>query len=343
MVKSVPSISFLTITYNPNKSVFERSLSSIALQDYPKDKIEHIVVDGGSNSEILKLAKKYNCRIIKRTDLKDSGEARMAVAIREAKNEIIAWFASDNILPTADSLKKFIAPFLYDSKLLASYSLHYAYNKKSSLLDRYCALFGVSDPVVFYLDKADRRTWMENKFEVGNKISATKEFDIVEFNEKNLPTVGANGFFTKRKVLLKAEVSEKQYVHIDVYIDLIKKGYRRFAIVNSASIEHIIGKSFLGLISRRIRYAKEYTFSDFAKRRRYSVFNVRYKKDWFNIFKFVFFTITIFQPFLIAARGFLKIRDVAWFLHPFMCWLFLIYYMRFTSFSLLKLKFNKKL
>ena len=44
----LPSISILTITYNPNPKVFRKVLDSIKNQDYPKHLIEHIVVDGGS-------------------------------------------------------------------------------------------------------------------------------------------------------------------------------------------------------------------------------------------------------------------------------------------------------
>ena len=50
---SLPSISILTITFNPNPKVFRKVLESIKNQDYPKYLIEHIIVDGGSK-------KKYN-------------------------------------------------------------------------------------------------------------------------------------------------------------------------------------------------------------------------------------------------------------------------------------------
>jgi len=264
-------------------------------------------------------------------------------AVKEARNEIVLWLESDNSLSHNESLRELVQPFMDDNKIFSTFTLHYGINKEMKVLDRYCALLGVSDPVAFYLNKADRETWLTNTYEKGKIIKRRSNYDTVEFNKSNLPTVGDNGFLTRRKVLLKANISFESYLHIDIYVDLLKLGYKRFGVVKKVNIEHDIGKGILNLVRRRVLYVKRYSLSKYINHRRYAVFDFNSSKDVVNLLKYIFYTVTFIQPLFLSTRGFLKIRDTAWFLHPFMCWLFLIYYLRFTSFSLLKLKLSKKL
>ncbi len=143
--------------------------------------------------------------------------------------------------------------------------------------------------------------------------------------------------------MLKANISPEAYVHIDIYVDLLKLGYKRFAVVKTTSIEHDIGNGIFDLVRRRVLYVKRYSLSKYLDHRRYAVFDFNSSKDIVNLLKYIFHTVTFVQPLFLSIKGFLKVRDVAWFLHPFMCWLFLIYYLRFTSFAVLKLKFSKYL
>lgn len=337
----LPSVSILTITYNPTPKVFKEVLESIKKQDYPKDKIEHIIVDGGSRKSSINYIKKYGCKLIIRKDLRDQSEVRRVYAVKKAKNEIILWLESDNILPDTNSLQELVSPFIDDPKVISTFTLHYGVNEKMTLLDRYCGLFGFSDPVAYYLGKADRETWMTNLYTKGKIIKKNKNYDIVEFNKKNLPTVGDNGFLTRRKILLLANITPEEYVHIDIYVDLLKLGYKRFGVVRTTTIEHDIGKGIIELIKRRVIYVNRYSLSKYLNHRRYAVFDFNSWDDIKNLIKYIFYTITLIQPFSLSLRGFIKKRDLAWFLHPVMCWLFLIYYVRFTSIKVAKLKFTK--
>lgn len=325
---ALPTISILTITYNPNAEVFTRSLKSIENQKYPKEKIEHIVVDGGSKSELIHLMKSYGCTVIIRKDLKLNGEARRSYAVTSAKNDIIFWLESDNILEDENALKELVQPFLDDPKILSTFPLHYGYNKKASILDRYSALFGGCDPVVLYLNKTDREPWYVSRYSKGTIVCRKPNYDVMQFNERNLPTVGDNGFLTRRSVLVQADIRPERYVHIDVYVDLLKSGYNRFAAVHTTSIEHIIGNNIFTLLSRRMIYAKRFSLSPDIKNRRYFVYNKHELTDKIRLFFYVVFSATFLQPLVLSIRGFMVIRDVAWFLHPIACFLFMLYYMR---------------
>ena len=62
------------------------------------------------------------------------------------------------------------------------------------------------------------------------------------------------------------------------------------------------------------------------KNRRYAVFNSHSSQDIKKLILFVFYTMTIIQPIAVSIRGYLILRDKAWFIHPFICLFFLVYY-----------------
>ncbi|MDP2754648.1 MAG: glycosyltransferase [Nitrospirota bacterium] len=98
---SLPSLSIVIPTYNSSKTL-PLCLESIAGQDYPKEKIEFIIADGGSTDSTLEIAQKYTDKIYL-NPLK-TGEAGKAVGVKRSKGEIIALIDSDNILPSKDWL-----------------------------------------------------------------------------------------------------------------------------------------------------------------------------------------------------------------------------------------------
>ena len=106
--KKLPTVSILVATLNAGR-VLEKSLASIAKQNYPKNRVKIIIADGGSTDETLKIAKKYGAKIY-RNPLK-TGEAGKAVALRQARGELSALVDSDNYLPTKNWLKRMVEPF----------------------------------------------------------------------------------------------------------------------------------------------------------------------------------------------------------------------------------------
>ena len=234
--QKLPTISILTLTLDPNLNIFKKSLESIKQQNYPKEKIKHLIIDGGSKRESLNLVKKYNCKVISKKNYRVNSEARRSFGVTAAKNDIILWLEADNILADKNCLKELVKPFLADAKIISTFTLHFTYNKNMSLLDRYCALFGVSDPVVIYMKRAEKEPWFNDEYKKGKIIKKTKNYDVVKFDKNTLPTVGDNGSAIRRDVLLKARITPDFYFHTDVFVDLLNLGYNKFAVVKSTSI-----------------------------------------------------------------------------------------------------------
>jgi glycosyltransferase involved in cell wall biosynthesis len=308
---NVPNITIVIATYNSDRTLRE-CLKSIHAQNYPQNKIEVILVDAGSTDNTLKIGKKYDCRIIKKKNV--HSEAAKAYGLQKAKGELVADFGSDNILPGKDWLNKIIAPLQNHKDVIASYPLRYHYRKNDTILNRYVALFGVNDTVPFYLGNADRQSYLYNGYTLSGNAETGLGYYIVKFSTQNMPTLGANGFVIRKKILQKAKVDPDHYFHIDVVYDLVKMGYDKFVVVDN-SIIHDTADTFVSLLKKRERYFSK-LYLEQIDRRRYRMVT---KDDYRNLLLFIIYSLTFIQPLILSIRGYIKKRDIAWFMHPIFC------------------------
>ncbi len=321
---NLPSLSIITVTYNCENNL-ELCLSKIKCQNYPSEKVELVVIDGGSTDTTQQIARHYGARLIIKEEYKNNQEARRSVGLWNAKNEILVYIDSDNFLPENDWLMKMIQPFIDDESIIGTQPLRYAYCRDDPILNRYFSLFGVNDPVAYYLNKSDRLSWAEDKWNLSGKVvNESKNYYKIAFDPNNLPTIGCNGFLIKRDVLSKIDNDPESFFHIDVNLDLINMGYNNYGIVKN-DIIHFTGGTILGTFRKRVNYM-EMHHQRLGLKRRYRVYDSSKLKDNINIIKYVLFSITLIKPLYDSSRGYLKIKDIAWFLHPIMCIGYLIAY-----------------
>ncbi|MDH5782860.1 MAG: glycosyltransferase, partial [Candidatus Bathyarchaeota archaeon] len=211
--EDLPSISIVIPTYNSERTLAQ-CLESIVRQDYTREKIEIIIADGGSKDKTLEIAKKFDVDRILHNPLR-TGEAGKAVGVEAAKNEIILLQDSDNVLNEKGWLRRMVEP-LEDAGIVGAEPLYYAYRKEDSLITRYCALLGMNDPFCLYLGNYDRYSYVTGKWtELQVKASDDGDYLLLELDERNIPTIGANGFLVRAKALKK--VKYKPYLFdIDV-------------------------------------------------------------------------------------------------------------------------------
>jgi len=308
------TISVVMATLNAGE-ILDKALKSIRNQDYDQKKIEIIVADGGSTDGTQKIIKKYGGKIIPENT--GSPEGAKAVALKHAKGEIVLEIDCDNILPNKKWLTKMVSFFDREKDIIGVYTWRYTHRKKDKILNRYFSLFGVNDPVAWFLGRADRQSYLSDHWTLAGKAIDKGDYFLVQFNQKNLPTVGANGFLIKRKLLMKAKVDEKHFFHIDVNMDLIKKGYSKYVVVKNDVI-HASGEKFWPFFAKRKKYMKNLYLKD-LKNRRYFI----YKKgrDRSKIILYSLYSLTLVGPIIHAVKGFLRLPDIAWFLHPVVCFL----------------------
>ena len=313
------SVSVVMATFNSGP-ILEKALKSVRNQIYDQEKIEIVVADGGSSDGTVEIIKKFGGRVI--SEKTGGPESAKAVALRHAKNEIVLEIDCDNILPTKNWLKTMVRVMETEPSITGCYTWRYRHNPRDKILNRYFALMGANDPVAFFLGRADRQSYLDDDWSLLGKVSDKGKYFLVEFDKNEIPTLGANGFLIKRRLLNQARVDEKHFFHIDVNCDLIKKGHRKYAVVKN-DIIHDSGEGFVEFFLKRKRYMEDLYLRDLS-RRRYLLYDK--KKDQKKILAYVFYSLTLVLPTIFAVRGYLKRRDPAWFLHPIVCWLIMMIY-----------------
>lgn len=113
-----PSVSIVIPAYNEGGNI-EKCLDSLLRLDYPKDKLEIIVVDDGSTDDTSMKAKKYEKSGVKVVRQKNAGKgAALNTGINEASGELVATMDADSHV-TQNVIKELIPFFEDDEKVMA--------------------------------------------------------------------------------------------------------------------------------------------------------------------------------------------------------------------------------
>ncbi len=335
--EELPFISIVTNTYNPDPVLFKEVLKALAIQTYPKKLVEHLVIDGGSTNETVKLARSFKCRVVVRADLKEQEQMRSSMGFKMAKGKIIAVIQSDNIVTSKNWLLKMVQPFIDNPDVFCAFSQKNSYRKNMDVLTRYCALFGVNDPTIYYLNKTEKLRMDETKYNKGTILEERKDYYIVKFDRSNLPPLGDNGHMFLKSAIRKVAKDTKNYMHTDAFGALLDMGYDTVGVVKN-SIIHAQKPNIIKTIKRRVEL-KEKFYDTYRGKRKYLVYDPGSVRDRINLVKYIIFSLTIVIPLLESIRGYMRIRDKAWFLHPLMCLLMVVGF----GVSEIKHSFNKLL
>lgn len=324
MNKKLPSISCVIATFYSSESLKE-CLMSVFSQDYPKERMEVIIVDGGSKDSTLKILKEFKVRLYKVPPCDQEAEYNKGIGVQHAKKELILFIDADNVLPHKNWLRTMVKPLVENKDIIGSEILRFHYNPKDNILDRYFALLGGVDPVPYYLGKDSKLSYAFDEYNLLGESLDCGDYYLVKFTGKKIPMIGANGFILRRKLLKFAKSDPKNFFHTDVNYDLVQRGFNRYAFVKDDIIHLKRTKVsyFIKFLIRR-KYIMETQYFEKIKKRRHAVYVP--ETDRLNLIKYIIFSLTFIKPSFDAVRGYIKVRDKAWFLHPLVCFSFLIVY-----------------
>lgn len=318
MNNTLPSISFVIPTFNSER-VLDKCLESIRIQDYPTDKIEIIIVDAGSTDGTLGIVKRHQVNKVLNNPLQ-TGEAGKAIGVDASANEIIALIDSDNLLDGRGWLRRMVKPF-ENLGIVSSEVLYWTYRREDSLVDRYCALTGINDPICLFLGNYDRYSYLSSKWTGLPLEEEADRGDYLEvvINKNSVPTMGANGYLVRREILNKIDW-HPYYFDIDVVYQLVQLGYNRIARTK-AGIIHLYCDKISTFYRKQSRRINDYFY--FRKKgMRYYKYNMASK----GYARYLLYTVLIFPLFYQSVKGHLKKPDIAWFFHPLACWITLLVY-----------------
>jgi hypothetical protein len=167
---------------------------------------------------------------------------------------------------------------------------------------------GINDPMAFYLGKRDRLTYWEKEWGLlGSVVGETPLQWSLEFTPDAVPTVGSQGYLTRKSLLKK--VSHWPYLfHMDANVELIRLGHRRYVLLKEA-----VGHDHCATAGAFLKKCRR-NLDLFFKWRHLRHYTWEAPKGSF--FLTVLSMVTLLRPTLHALRGFASRPDAAWFLHP---------------------------
>jgi len=330
-------ISIVTPTYNCMRTLDEY-MDAVVMQDYPHDKIEFVFADGGSTDGTLEKFKeyseKYDIKINVYENPLRTAEAGKAVAVRKAEGDVICLLDSDNILPDSNWITRMMEPFK-ESNIVASEPIEYTYRKQDNVINRYCALLGMSDPLCMFTGNYDRYCGITGKWTCVEREEIDRgDYISIKFREDMIPTIGANGFFMRKKELV--ENFEGDYLFdIDVLWELFKKDPELRVAKVKTGIVHLFCQDTKTFIRKQNRRVKDFLFFSESKGRKYPWGKIGKGK----IVLFILSTITIIPLIVEILLGYFKSKDKdiqAWSYHFVACWVTLWVYGWGVIFGLFK-------
>jgi cellulose synthase/poly-beta-1,6-N-acetylglucosamine synthase-like glycosyltransferase len=101
--KTAPLISIIIPAYNEEKGI-AATIESALSSEYPRDKLEIIVVDDGSRDKTYSIAKKYESRIVKVFTKKNGGKGTaLNFGLKKSRGEIIFTMDADSLIRTTSA------------------------------------------------------------------------------------------------------------------------------------------------------------------------------------------------------------------------------------------------
>lgn len=324
MNKNLPTISVIIPVYNEEKNL-KILLPSLVYQNYPKNRVEYIVVDDYSMDNTREVAKKFGAKIVMNGT--HDIEWGKSLGLKNAKGYFIFFIDADNKLTTNNWFKEAVKIFDQNPKLIGLQSYKFEYESNHNLVNRYCELFGINDPLAYYLGKRGLLKTIENKWIYPDTlIKDHKKYFEVKFGVDSMPTYGSHGYMIRKESFL--QTNWKPYLfHLDSTIDLIKKGHNIFGFIKYGII-HDNADNFRHMVRKLKRNADLYL--KYRDRRRY-----KYNINFVRLVLAIFIMITFVVPSIESLYGFYKKRDIAWFLHPILCLIIVfVYVYSVTSYTI---------
>lgn len=312
-----PLISVVIVTLNSERTL-DKTLLSIRKQNYPQDKIEILVIDGGSIDNTMIIAKKYGCKImeIPKTEI----SYRKQRGFIEAKGKYLIYLDSDESLDNPQSLKLKYTVLLNNHLVKSVISEGAKSPEHSSFINNYINEFG--DPFSFYVYREAKsnkyiiKTW-KKKYKVIKEDSNYVIFDLVNSSRSSLIELWAGGCMIDLKYTKSIFPSINQDPSLVAHLFyLLKNNGKLLAITKNDYIIHDSSASlikYLKKISSRVKnniFQTEMGLGGYLGREQFQNRSYYFKK-----FLFPFYAFSLFLPFLDAVSMSISNKNISYLIH----------------------------
>lgn len=238
MNKTLPKISYCIITYNEEKNI-EGCLKSIFSQNYPKDKLEIILVDDKSTDGTVEIARKYPVKIL--YNGKKNADLSVTIGFNAATGEFFNGIGADMQFCDKNWFKNMVKPLIENPDIPVAFTRYYSHPKES-LITKYLNLDSLQRDLVY-------QTFSINFDKVITEKK--KGYYLCKYSKDKIPPQ-SHGLY---RVSIIKEVLKKQKIYYDMgnLIQLVNDGYTKFAYVPEPGYYHFHARNIKQLLGKRMR------------------------------------------------------------------------------------------
>lgn len=295
-MKSYPKISIIIPTYN-SEDYIKACLDSIYKQNYPKSKLEVLVVDGGSTDKTREIAKKYPVKLL--NNPKKLAEPAKTLGFKKATGDYFFYLDSDAELVSKNWFKNILKPFLEDEEIAGSFT-RYLPRKTQSAFNRYVSYNPLQlwSMLSFLLPSISSIT-----------ISKKKDYDVVKINPDKSPPVGICLYRKKYLDKVIKNPDTFNYVDIAIPLQLAELGHDKFAYVKQAGLYH--RRTNLKHELKRQKRDVTVTYLPVIGERKFNYIDFNNPFDLFKVIFWVIYVNIIIPSLLVGIYKTIKYKDWA--------------------------------
>jgi len=315
-----PKVSFVLATYQGGKTI-KKCLESIFSQNYPKNLVEVLVIDGGSKDETVEIARQYPVKIFhnpkKYSEGKGMGKAQ---GFNRAKSDYVIFIDQDNVLLSKNWLNNILRPLFDDKEIYISGS-KITIVKDDNLINKYLSLVG-TDPFMAEFSIDGQVSLNKKQFEKVNNCL------VLHMNKNKWYIAGSNGYAYRKKDIQEIGGYSQDTDIIYKFANLNKK----LAICLDAPLQHLnISKGLIEFIRKR-NYNFKYFIKENNKNRKVKYVPSNLRGKLYLILHYIS-NLIILPNLIISVKNSLRDRQALWLLNSFMALLTLLIYTRIILFS----------
>ncbi len=295
-----PTVSFVVPTLNAARTL-RVCLQSVFSQQYPPDKMELLVVDGGSTDSTLAIAREFPCRVLSNPYRYEEGPGGgKSIGFQDAGGDIVVFLDSDNELGSPQWLMNTVLPYSRRKDIVGTFS-HLVPKADGGGLSRYLTKANPQPSIRFWKPEDVVRLPIEHS-----------GFRIVKLNAAcDL----SNGASVRRDVL---RVCGGYDYGLETTKRLIDAGYSTFAWPGGTDVyHHFVGVTLRQLVRKRISRLRRFKAWEGQGLRSYTITIYRptsgdeYLRLWARVIKSMSL-LTVPE----AAWRTVRDRDSSWLYHP---------------------------
>lgn len=294
MNNAVPKISYCVLTYNEEKNIKD-CLTSIFNQNYPKDKLEVIVVDDNSTDRTLEIARKFPVKIL--INGKRDADLSATMGFHAASGDFYTAIGADMRFRGKNWFHKMLKPFMDNPDMAVALTRYYDH-PKDPLMTRYVNLDPQQRDLVFQF--------------------FSTSFEEVIYDKKNgyyLMRYALDKIPPQTHGLYRVSVMRKIIRHQKIYYDmgnlilLVKGGYSKVGYVPDAGYYHFHAVSIKQLLAKRVRNVSRSYLRYMKKDSHYDWLDFTNPRDIFKVMLLVVSANLFFPIFLFSISRMVRYKN----------------------------------